>query len=260
MAHSLGLDRQVMFQKRTLFTICVVHDTLPIMRNDRQPATATPMLRLERLVAFSDAVFAIVITLLVLGLNVPSVHTIPEQELPRFLVDSIPSMLAYITSFFLVGTYWLQHYVIFHYVIRANRTLAFLNGLVLLSVSFLPFPTGLQAVYRGDILAVVFFGSANILCGLTLFALWHYATHRHRLIAQDIPREVIKSMTMRIAISPMLSVLAITASFYSVWAGKLCFLIIPACYLSHRLVDAAWQRHPADAEDRFLAGHPSEQE
>jgi uncharacterized membrane protein len=85
------------------------------MRNDRQPATAAPTLRLERLVAFSDAVLAIVITLLVLGLEVPSVHKIPEQQLPEYLADSIPSVLAYITSFFLVGMYWLQHYVIFHW-------------------------------------------------------------------------------------------------------------------------------------------------
>jgi hypothetical protein len=91
------------------------------MRNDRQPATVAPTLRLERLVAFSDAVLAIAITLLVLGLEVPSVHKVPEQQLPEYLIDSIPSVLAYITSFFLVGMYWLQHYVIFHYVLHANR-------------------------------------------------------------------------------------------------------------------------------------------
>src|SRR5690348_10868542 len=127
------------------------------MRNAQHSATATPTLRLERLVGFSDAVLAISITLLVLGLEVPSVHKIPEKELPSYLVDSGPSILAYIASFLLVGMYWLQHYVIFHYVEHANRRLVFWNGLFLLSVSFLPFPTGVQAVYRGDRLAVVFF-------------------------------------------------------------------------------------------------------
>jgi uncharacterized membrane protein len=221
---------------------------------------AAPALRLERLVAFSDAVLAIAITLLVLGLEVPSVHKIPEQQLPEYLVDSIPSVLAYITSFFLVGMYWLQHYVMFHYVIHANRTFVLLNGLFLLSVSFLPFPTGLQAVYRGDRLAVVFFGCAHILCGLTLLALWLYATHRHRLVAPEIPRQVVQSMTLRIAIGPALSVLAITASFWSVWAGKLLFLVIPACYFSHRLVDAGWQQRPEDAEDPLLPRRSDQQE
>jgi uncharacterized membrane protein len=242
------------------FTTGVVPATLSSMRNDRHPATAAPTLRLERLVAFSDAVLAIAITLLVLGLDVPSAHKIPETQLPEYLVDSIPSVIAYLTSFFLVGMYWLQHYVMFHYVIHANRTLLVLNALFLLSVSFLPFPTGLQAVYRGDRLAVVFFGCAHILCGLSLLALWRYATHRHRLVAPEIPRQVVQSMTLRIAIAPTLSVLAIAASFYSVWAGKLFFLVTPLCYLSHRLVDAGWQQRPDDAEEQLLPRRPAQQE
>jgi uncharacterized membrane protein len=136
--------------------------------------------------------------------------------------------------------------MMFHYVTHANRTLAILNGLFLLSVSFLPFPTGLEAVYRGDRLAVVFFGCAHILCGLALLALWLYSTHRHRLVAPEVPRQVIQSMTLRIAIAPTLSVLAIAASFGAVWAGKLLFLVIPVCYFSYWLVDAGWQQRPDD--------------
>lgn len=153
--------------------------------------------------------------------------------------------------------YWLQHYVIFHYVLHANRTLILLNGLFLLSVSFLPFPTGLQAVYRGDRLAVVLFGCANILCGLTLLVLWLYATQRRRLVAAEVPSPVVWSMALRIAISPTLSVLAMTVSFYSVWAGKLFFLIIPVCYLSHRLVDAGWQQGQDGSEDQLLPRRPT---
>lgn len=255
-----GLNLRVVFQKRMQFTTWTVPATVSNMRDDKQTAAAAPMLRLQRLVAFSDAVLAIAITLLVLGLDVPSVHRIPETQLPEYLVDSIPSVLAYVTSFFLVGTYWLQHYVIFHYVIHANRTLVVLNGLFLLSVSFLPFPTGLQAVYRWDRLAVVFFGCAHMLCGLTLMGLWIYVTHRHRLVAPEVPRQVVKSMTLRIAISPTLSVVAIAASFWTVLAGKLFFLIIPVCYLSHRLVDVGWLQRQDDAQDQFLRRRPAQKE
>jgi uncharacterized membrane protein len=86
------------------FSTLVASATLFTMRNDRQTTTAVPALKLERLVAFSDAVLAIVITLLVLGLNVPNAHQIPEKQLPDYLVDSIPSVLAYITSFLIVNT------------------------------------------------------------------------------------------------------------------------------------------------------------
>jgi uncharacterized membrane protein len=241
LTHGPGLDLGVVLQEWMQFTTEMAPAPLSNMNNDRHPAAAAPTLKLERLVAFSDAVLAIVITLLVLGLNVPDAHKIPEKQLPDYLADSIPSIIAYITSFVLVGMYWLQHFVIFHYVLHANRTLILLNGLFLLSVSFLPFPTGLQAVYREDRLAVVFFGCAHILCGLTLLVLWLYATQRRRLVAVEVSRQVVQSMTLRIALGPTLSVLAMAVSFYSVWAGKLFFLVIPVCYLSHRLVDAGWQ-------------------
>jgi hypothetical protein len=106
---------------------------------------------------------------------------------------------------------------------------------------------------------VVFFGCAHILCGLALLALWLYATHRHRLVAPEVPRRVVKSMTLRIAIGPTLSVLAIAASFWTVWAGKLLFLAIPVCYLSHRLVDAGWQQRADDAGGQLLPRRPTQQ-
>jgi uncharacterized membrane protein len=211
------------------------------MNSDQPHATAAPTLRLERLIAFSDAVLAISITLLVLGLEVPPRHKVPEKELPEYLRDAVPSVLAYITSFFLVGMYWWQHYVIFHYVIRASRNLVVLNGVFLLSVSFLPFPTGLQAVYREDRLAVVLFGCAHIFCGLALLALWLHATHRHRLVANEMPGWMIKSMTWRLGTAPLLSLAAIAVSFHTVLAGKLLFLVIPVCYIFHPLVDVARQ-------------------
>jgi hypothetical protein len=87
-----------------------------------------------------------------------------------------------------------------------------------------------------------------------------YVTHRHRLVAAEIPRQVVNSMMRRIAISPALSVLAMAASFWDVWAGKLLFLAIPLCYLSHRLVDASWHQRPDDVEDQPLPRSPAQDE
>ena len=100
------------------------------------------MFKPDRLTTLCDGVIAIAITLLVLGLEVPSVHKVPEEQLTRYLLASVHPLIGYVSSFILVGTYWLQHYVMFHYVIRADRTFVSLNGLFLLCVSFVPFPTG----------------------------------------------------------------------------------------------------------------------
>jgi uncharacterized membrane protein len=90
--------------------------------------------------AFSDGVFAIAITLLVLEIGVPSGA---GDDLLRALTDEWPSYLAYLVSFSTIGAVWFAHTVITEYLGRANSTLIRLNLLLLMVVSFLPFPTRL---------------------------------------------------------------------------------------------------------------------
>lgn len=106
--------------------------------------------KLDRVSALSDGVIAIVITLLVLGLEVPSAQTEPEQELAGYLLQSLPAIVGYVVSFIIILMYWMQHYAIFHFVTRANRPFVLLNGVFLLFLTFLPFPTGLHAAYFDD--------------------------------------------------------------------------------------------------------------
>src|SRR5262245_36595616 len=116
-------------------------------------------LPLGRLEAFSDGVFAIAITLLVLEL---AVEPDAGEHLLRSILDEWPSLLAYLTSFLTIGVIWLQHSAITGTLRAADTTLYRLNLLVLLLASFLPFPTKLVAEYFGDRdperVAVVFYG------------------------------------------------------------------------------------------------------
>jgi len=207
----------------------------------------TTMYSANRLAAFSDGVIAIAITLLVLGLEVPSVHEVPEQQLTRYLVESLRPFIGYVTSFVLIGTYWLQHYTMFHYIKQVDRTCVALNSLFLLSVSFVPFPTGLQATYRHDELAMVLYAGTQAVCGATLLAIWIYASTRHRLIDGGTPPEVIRSMSRRIGFTPLLSLCAIPVSFLNIDLSRVMFLAVPVAYLSHRTVDLS--RIPQKSED-----------
>lgn len=206
------------------------------------------MLKPDRLTALCDGVIAIAITLLVLGLEVPSVHEVPEHKLTEYLLASLDPLIGYVVSFILIGTYWLQHYAIFHYIVRVNRIFVSLNGLFLLFVSFIPFPTGLQATYRDDKLAMILYAGTQIVCGLSLFAIWTYATHKHRLVAAGVSEEVIKSMRRRIAITPAVGLTAIALSFVDIHLSHAVFLVIPAAYLSHRVVDDGWSGEKDVAE------------
>ncbi len=208
------------------------------------------MYKADRLMAFSDGVMAISITLLVLGLEVPSVHNVPEKQLGSYLLESVRPILGYIASFVLIGTYWLQHYVIFQFVTHVNRPFVALNGLFLLIVSFVPFPTGLQSSYRHDELAMVIYAGTQALCGLSLLALWSYATTNHRLVKSSISSQVIKSMKIRIALTPVISLAAMAVSFMNIDLSRVMFLAVPAFWFSHRAVDEGWSAvaHPTGDE------------
>ncbi len=198
------------------------------------------MLKPERLGAFCDGVIAVSITLLVLGIEVPSTHEVPEKELPTYLFESLLSIHGYVISFLLIGTYWAQHFVIFHYVKSVDRMFLCLNGVFLLCVSFVSFPTGLQVAYKDDELAMILYAATHACCGLSLVAIWAYATKNRRLIGPRVSNEVIHAMRRRLWNTPILCVLAMATSFISLNVSRIVFVGIPLSYRSHKRVDEGW--------------------
>ncbi len=110
---------------------------------------------LDRIVNFSDAVFAIVITLLVLDVRVPQIHpALVSQELPGRILDLSPKFLSYVISFLVIAIYWQAHHRVFRPIRSYDRMLLWLNFLLLMAISFLPFPTSLLGEYAGVQLSV----------------------------------------------------------------------------------------------------------
>jgi uncharacterized membrane protein len=188
----------------------------------------------DRLAAFCDGVIAIAITLLVLGLEVPPVHQVPQEELANYLKASGHAVAGYISSFVLVGMYWLQHYTIFHFVTHVDRTFVALNGLFLLAVSFVPFPTGLQSVYRDDGLAMVLYAGTQAICGLCLLLLWEYATAQRRLVSAKISAVVVQRIRRQILLTPIVSCAAMLVLLVNIELSRLMFLAIPIGYFAQR--------------------------
>jgi uncharacterized membrane protein len=138
-----------------------------------------------RLVAFSDAVFAVAVTLLVLAIRPPADYT----NLPHGLAALWPSYLAYALTFLFIGQVWVNHHVMFDHIIAADRVILLLNTLLLMVVAFLPFATSVLAgaVRSGHGLptAVIFYGLAFDAAALTFNASWQYA-RRHRLLSDAL--------------------------------------------------------------------------
>jgi uncharacterized membrane protein len=140
-----------------------------------------------RLVAFSDGVFAITITLLILEIRPPT----DDENLLRGLLALWPSYLAYAVTFLFIGQVWVNHHVMFDHIRAADRTVLLLNTLLLMVVAFLPFATSVLAgaLRSGDgqRTAVIFYGIAFDLTALTFNAVSQYA-RSHRLLSEALGR------------------------------------------------------------------------
>ena len=141
-----------------------------------------------RLVAFSDAVFAITITLLILEIRPPADY----GNLLHDLLALWPSYLAYGVTFLFIGQVWANHHVMFDQIRAADRVVLLLNTLLLMSVVFLPFATSVLAGSlrdgHGQRTAVCFYGIAFDATALTFNAVWQYAS-RHQLLSEALDSE-----------------------------------------------------------------------
>lgn len=139
----------------------------------------------RRLVAFSDAVFAITITLLVLEIRPPADYS----NLLHGLVALWPSYLAYAVTFLFIGQVWANHHVMFDHIRSADWVVLLLNTLLPMVVAFLPFATSVLAGAlrngHGQRTAVVFYGIAFWVTALTFNAIWQYAC-RQRLLSEAL--------------------------------------------------------------------------
>jgi uncharacterized membrane protein len=149
-----------------------------------------------RLEAFSDGVFAIVVTLLVLELRVPQI-TVPQSvdELAAALLALLPKLISWIISFAVTCVIWLNHHRLLDTFRGINHGLFWMNALLLLWVSFVPFPTALLGDYPANPLAVSFYGVALSLMGLSFVAMrWYVLTHAE-LLKDEVDRRAFRAST-----------------------------------------------------------------
>lgn len=142
----------------------------------------------SRLEAFSDGVFAIAITLLVLDLRTPNAE---PGRLAHALLHEWPSYAAYTVTFLLIGILWVNHHAVFRFIETADRTLLFLNLLLLMSVSVLPFPTSLYAKYIDEgasnaHVAAFVYSLCMTFVAITFNLTWWYASHHPELFGHEM--------------------------------------------------------------------------
>ncbi len=150
-----------------------------------------------RVVAFSDAVIAIAVTLLVLEIRAPE----DTEHLLHGLAALWPSYVTYVITFMMIGQVWANHHVMFDHIRHADRVLLFLNTVLLMSIAFLPFAASVLANSlrdgHGERTAVVFQGLAFELAAVLFNVIWWYARHDHRLLANTIDSAGVRAISRR---------------------------------------------------------------
>lgn len=168
----------------------------------------------DRLEAFSDGVFAVAITLLVLDL---SVHA-KTGQLGRGLLDEWPHYATYVVSFLTIGIIWANHHRQFEHIVRIDRALMLLNLILLLFVTLIPFPTGLLAEYlrrpADEKVAAITYSASLLAMGVAFFATYAYASHAD-LFGDWVGESDVRYSRLRNVRGLVVYVVAIAVAFFS---------------------------------------------
>jgi uncharacterized membrane protein len=176
----------------------------------------------NRLESFSDGVFAVAITLLVLGIDVP--HVGPHGSLGRELVANWPQYAAYVVSFLTIGIIWINHHAMIGRLRAADHTILILNLLLLMTVALLPFATDLIATYlrhsQGRSLAAVLYASAYLLMALMFGLLngWILLRRQH-LLRDSLPLARRRQIFSHAAAGTVPYIVAVGVAFVSAYAS-----------------------------------------
>jgi uncharacterized membrane protein len=163
---------------------------------------------IPRLEAFSDGVFAIAITLLILEVKIPHLQDVGPNSLAQQLLQLWPSYGAYILSFVMIGIYWANHHYICRYFVRSDHAFNLLHVLFLMCVAFIPFPTAILGQYvthpESQRTAVAFYALGMLLPAFTWLLIWLYASCGHRLLEPTLDSRFVHRLTRQFIVSNVL--------------------------------------------------------
>ena len=201
------------------------------MSNQHDQTAHIEKFQRERLALFSDAVFAIAITLLIIEIKVPELHSdhITDHELTNGLLFIIPKFIGFIISFFVIGLYWMAHHRLFRYVVRINQKLISTNLLFLLPIVIMPFSTAFLSEYYNVLLRVPVIIYATTICfaGLASYQLWKVVASPKYNLSQGLNQLVLRYNTTRALTIPTVFLIMMLLSFFIPWVVYAAMPLVP---------------------------------
>lgn len=197
---------------------------------NRNPDTTST----RRILALTDGVYAIAMTILILGFDAPRIP-VESGAFAGALVRMSPRFLDFAISFFLLAFFWIVHHRQFEHIDRADGTLMWINIIGLMFVVTIPFSTTVYAAFRPLTAAALLFEGNMLALGLVQYLLWTYVTAGHRLVDKDLSRRHIAATRLAILTVPIASLLAMIVAFVSPGNSTLIYVLLPLVWLVMRI-------------------------
>jgi uncharacterized membrane protein len=185
----------------------------------------------SRIEAFSDGVFAIVITLLILTIQVPQLPgREPGPALAAALRSMVPKFLSYALSFAIACVWWVAHHHLFALLTKSDRGLLWLNSLFLFWLASVPFPTALLGDYPRERLTVLCYGAVMMMAGVSFCLMRFYAFYIGKLTAPGLDRKLVERAMIKSALNPSLHLIAMFLVFVNTTAALALYAAIPILF------------------------------
>ena len=179
-----------------------------------------------RILALSDGVFAIAITLLIIEIALPA--TAREPRLARALLGLWPRYLAYLLSFLVIARFWVTHHQAYRLIGRYDPPLIWLNLMLLMFVAFLPFPTAVLGEHVGSPAAAALYAISVGLVATASAACWWYASGRGRLLKPHARAAQVRATRARGLSAPVYFALTLPVAVFAPYVAEaLWFLAFP---------------------------------
>lgn len=183
-----------------------------------------------RIEFFSDAVMAIIMTLLVLEITVPILHEpFTSAEAVQALTALFPKFLSFAMSFLVIAIVWVNHHYFFERLEHADRGLLWYNNALLFWLCFIPFPTAFIGEHPFQPVPVMLYGLVMALMASS-FALMHYHAYRKHLFYKDVSRRFLERENVRSLAAPILYLLSLPVAWFSVSSALVIFALVPVLY------------------------------
>jgi uncharacterized membrane protein len=203
----------------------------------------------NRLEALIDGIFAVALTLLVLDIKLPEDVAIATNDaLIARLVGLERHFAIYAISFVVIGMYWINHHIQFHFVLRTNRTMIWINLLYALLISFLPFSTDLIGDHKELELPCVIYGITLLSLSATSYLHLRYMSRHPELASPDLTPEVIGILERRVYFFALVTLMSIAVAFYSTRLSLYVYCLFVVAHFIPSTIDAHLARQ-ADSRE-----------